>query len=67
MYNLCYTEYPNGIAVLNAFFGQGTGNIVLDNVRCAGDEVRLSDCSHNGFNINNCAHSQDAGVICPGI
>ena len=52
------------VAFSNAQFGQGTGNIVLDNVNCVGTETTLLSCSHNGINNHNCAHSEDAGVRC---
>ena len=47
-------------------FGQGEGPIVLDNVRCTGREAYLTDCPNNGYYTHNCAHSEDAGVRCPG-
>lgn len=50
---------------LNAFFGQGTGQIVLDNVLCYGSEPRIYDCaSANGLIHSSCGHDDDAGVRC---
>uniref|UniRef100_A0A8C6TVA4 SRCR domain-containing protein n=1 Tax=Neogobius melanostomus TaxID=47308 RepID=A0A8C6TVA4_9GOBI len=53
-------------ALQNAAFGQGTGRIWLDNVRCFGFEPSITDCGHNGFGNHNCVHAEDAGIICEG-
>lgn len=38
--------------------------ILLDNVACNGNEGNINSCSHLGFGIHNCGHSEDVGVIC---
>ncbi|NWZ10642.1 DMBT1 protein, partial [Agelaius phoeniceus] len=43
---------------------QGSGDIVLDNVRCSGNEASLLRCNHTGWRIHNCAHYEDASVVC---
>ncbi len=49
-----------------ANYGQGTGDIILDNVACTGTEASIFQCGNNGIGIHNCAHSEDIGVTCQG-
>ena len=55
--------YPVTVA-RSAFYGQGTGQIWLDNVNCVGNEGTIGNCSHNGWGTHNCHHGKDAGVKC---
>ena len=47
----------------NAHFGQGSGNIWLDNVHCTGFEQRLVDCMFDANSAED-SHSEDAGLRC---
>ena len=52
------------IAHQSAYFGRGSGDILLDNLICTGTEGSLLQCTHNGLFVHNCGHSEDAGVTC---
>lgn len=54
-------------AIGRAYFGQGSGNITMDDVNCRGNEDRLEECAHKGWYRHNCNHGEDAGVRCSGI
>jgi len=50
------------------YFGSGSSSmpIWLDDVQCNIGDQYLSECSHNGWGINNCMHFGDVGVSCTG-
>ena len=50
----------------DAFYGQGSGRIWLDDVDCVGIESSIGDCSHSGWGNHNCDHTEDASVKCNG-
>ncbi|XP_064388769.1 uncharacterized protein LOC135336822 isoform X2 [Halichondria panicea] len=61
-------ERGGGCAVSRAGFGQGpiSSPILLDDVRCRGNEDCLDDCSFIGLGDppTFCTHREDAGVVC---
>ncbi|NXJ57671.1 DMBT1 protein, partial [Spizaetus tyrannus] len=48
----------------SAHFGPGSDPIWLDNIHCTGTESTLTECELNNWGEHNCAHSEDAGVVC---
>ena len=47
-----------------AYYGRGSGPILLDDVRCNGNESYIGECSHRGWGTHNCGHNEDVGVDC---
>ena len=50
-------------AYYSAYFGQGTGPILLDYVACSGSEATLLQCSYSNTTSDD-THSEDAGAQC---
>ena len=65
--NLIYVAvyYRTGARPLsNTYYGKGYGKILLDDVRCTGNETDINDCSHRPWSSHNCGHDEDVGVQC---
>ncbi|XP_051745852.1 deleted in malignant brain tumors 1 protein-like [Ctenopharyngodon idella] len=54
-------------ALSDAHFGPGSGPIWKSYVMCKGSESMVEKCGSGGWEIHNCDHSKDAGVICSDI
>ncbi|XP_028928861.1 soluble scavenger receptor cysteine-rich domain-containing protein SSC5D isoform X2 [Ornithorhynchus anatinus] len=50
-----------------AFFGEGAGPILLDDLRCRGNETGLRLCPSRPWGQHDCHHREDAGLVCDGL
>ena len=58
-----------GYPVSGSYYGNGTGEILLDKLECTGEEASLLGCKHRGIKGYDdvgtyCHHGRDAGVMC---
>nr|XP_034316959.1 deleted in malignant brain tumors 1 protein-like isoform X6 [Crassostrea gigas] len=47
-----------------ATYGQGSGPVWLDNVKCMGTETSIEECSHNSWGSHDCSHGEDVSISC---
>lgn len=46
-------------------YGQATGPILLDDIKCTGSEENIFNCRQRQLGLpNNCQHSEDVGIQC---
>jgi len=57
------THRYNGRKMYNRF-GDTSGRIWMDDVRCTGREADIGQCSHRGWGVHNCRHRDDVAVSC---
>lgn len=65
-YNILWAVFfsSNAYGLSRAYFGQGTGQIWLDDLKCRGNESNIDSCPHRAYGSNNCRHTEDVGVVC---
>ena len=57
--------YSSGaVSYSNSPYGQGVGQILLDDVQCIGTEMSIINCNHTAIGTSNCQHTEDVGVKC---
>ena len=61
----CYSlGYGHTGQFIGNVYGAGRGQIWLDNVRCSGSELHITECPHSGWGRHNCSHNDDVSVSC---
>ena len=63
-YNSITPFYAVPKAIPSSLHGRGEGPILLDNLRCNGDEESLKNCTHDGVGEYSCGRSEIASVVC---
>nr|XP_046271765.1 galectin-3-binding protein B-like [Scatophagus argus] len=50
--------------VIGKDYGEATGPIWLDDMKCKGNENLLSACEFKNWGVTDCSHKEDVAVIC---
>jgi len=48
----------------SAYYGSGSGRILLDDVQCRGTETDIAMCPRRNWREYGCSHSEDVSVSC---
>ncbi|KAL4221648.1 Deleted in malignant brain tumors 1 [Mactra antiquata] len=59
-----YQGSDYGVAYPGAYYGEGYGPIIIDDLNCYGYESDITQCPSRTWNSNNCAHKEDVGINC---
>ena len=51
---------------MKSFGGAPSLPILLDDIKCTGEELNVFQCSRTNLRSHNCEHVEDAGVLCKG-
>ena len=63
-----YHAHAGMVSPLGEYYDINLPNIpiVLDDVRCKGDETSLLDCNHDKLTYHTCVHYEDIVLECTG-
>ncbi|CAG2230933.1 DMBT1 [Mytilus edulis] len=57
-------ETKNVTITPSSYFGTSTLKIMMDDIRCTGQETHIAACNFSGWGQHNCQHSKDVGISC---
>lgn len=61
---MCSIFCRHPIIYKSAYFGEGNGSILLDDIDCFGHESEISLCTNGGWGMTKCQHGDDVGINC---
>ena len=59
-----FVARDGGESYIEARYGEGSGQVILDDVTCTGNESSLAECDHREPFTSNCEHDEDVSVRC---
>jgi len=62
--NVVCIMYTRSGLYISRYYGSGSGQIWLSNLRCTGNEYSLAECQHNGWGVHSCDYRGDVSIVC---